>query len=486
MSELASIKTETPQESTEVMEMSTDKIPLRFITCGSVDDGKSTLIGRLLWDTKVVPDDIAANSHAGRDSDNSELSLPDFANLLDGLQAEREQGITIDVAYRYFSTQKRSFIVADTPGHKQYTRNMATGASTADLAVLLVDARAGILEQTRRHLNIVSLMGIKQVILAINKIDLIDYNQERYDEIISEFNTLSKPLGFSSITTIPTSAINGENVVSQGSEALSWYEGPTLLEALELASKRSVQSIGFRLSVQRVSRPDETFRGYQGTVSGGSIKPGDEVIILPSGERANVSQILTFDLVRNAAVTGDAVTLVLDRQVDISRGDMIISVGGQPETGYAFDSKLIVLNDNGLNADKRYWLKSASRRQKVRIQAEEVLDLNQGEWLASKDLSVNKIAKVRLKFDDIAFFDPYQSNRDTGSFILIDPDTNNTVAGGMITESVSNVTQLESTDMSVVVLPTHILRQLEQTDLFKENESLIKQLQFNPTDLTAT
>ena len=274
--------------------------PLRLITCGSVDDGKSTLIGRLLWDTKAVKDDQADALERDRREQQNDLGLPDFALLLDGLQAEREQGITIDVAYRYFATDQRSFIVADTPGHEQYTRNMATGASTADLAVLLVDARSGLLEQTRRHATIAALMGIRQFVLAVNKIDLIDYDEGRFEAIAASFRQFALSLGVIDVTAIPISALLGHNVVHGGGKAMPWYAGPTLIEALELATQRSAQTVGFRLPVQRVSRPDESFRGYQGTVAGGSVKPGDSVVVLPSGTKANVKQIVTFDLVRNA------------------------------------------------------------------------------------------------------------------------------------------------------------------------------------------
>ncbi|EJL56326.1 sulfate adenylyltransferase, large subunit, partial [Rhizobium sp. CF122] len=338
-----------------------DSRPLRLITCGSVDDGKSTLIGRLLWDTKAVKEDQAATLQRDSTGKQNDLGLPDFALLLDGLQAEREQGITIDVAYRYFSTDKRSFIVADTPGHEQYTRNMATGASTADLAILLVDARAGILEQTRRHATIASLLGIKQFVLAVNKIDLTNYDRSGFEKITHEFREFALSLGVKQITAIPMSALKGENVVYSGEASMPWYAGPTLVETLELATVRSSQATGFRFSVQRVSRPGESFRGYQGTVAGGSVKPGDSVMILPSGMVANVSKIVTFDLVRNAAVAGDAITLVLDRQVDVARGDMIVSIDSQPQVGLSFDAQIVALQPEGIEAGKRYWLKSGSR-----------------------------------------------------------------------------------------------------------------------------
>ncbi|NTF31122.1 sulfate adenylyltransferase subunit CysN [Rhizobium skierniewicense] len=437
-----------------------DTRPLRLITCGSVDDGKSTLIGRLLWDTKAVKEDQAATLHRDSGKQN-DLGLPDFALLLDGLQAEREQGITIDVAYRYFATDKRAFIVADTPGHEQYTRNMATGASTADLAVLLVDARTGILEQTRRHATIAALMGIRQFVLAVNKIDLTNYDKAGFELIAHDFREFAQSLGIKQITAIPMSALKGENVVLSAKPSMPWYEGPTLAETLELATARSTQTGGFRLPVQRVSRPGESFRGYQGTVAGGAVKPGDSVVILPSGMVANVKQIVTFDLVRNAAVSGDAITLVLDRQVDVSRGDMIVSIEAQPQTGHAFDAQIVALQPGGIEPGKRYWLKSGSRRQRVTVQPQTQLDLKNGQWLTHTDtLAMNAIGKVRLAFDETAIFDPYEQNRSTGSFILIDPDTNNTVAGGMIIGRRADTGKVSQGERVIISLPADLAEAL--------------------------
>ncbi|ACP24487.1 sulfate adenylyltransferase, subunit 1 [Sinorhizobium fredii NGR234] len=444
-----------------------DSRPLRLITCGSVDDGKSTLIGRLLWDTKAVKEDQAASLQRDSKGKQNDLGLPDFALLLDGLQAEREQGITIDVAYRYFSTDKRSFIVADTPGHEQYTRNMATGASTADLAVLLVDARVGLLEQTRRHATIATLMGIRQFVLAVNKIDLTDYDRSRFEQISHEFKELALSLGVRQVTAIPVSALKGENVVYDGRASMPWYEGPTLVEVLELATTRSAQTVGFRLPVQRVSRPGESFRGYQGTVAGGSVKPGDSVVILPSGMVANVTKIVTFDLVRNAAVAGDAVTLVFDRQVDVSRGDMIVAIDSQPMTGLAFDAQLVALQAEGIQPGKRYWLKSGSRRQRVQVQPISQLDLQSGKWNHADELPMNAIGKVHLAFDEQAIFDAYEQNRTTGAFILIDPDTNNTVAGGMITAKRAALGGIHAEDSRVILsLPADLADQLMATEIF--------------------
>lgn len=444
-----------------------DSRPLRLLTCGSVDDGKSTLIGRLLWDTKAVKEDQAATLQRDSTGKQNDLGLPDFALLLDGLQAEREQGITIDVAYRYFSTDKRSFIVADTPGHEQYTRNMATGASNADLAVLLVDARMGILEQTRRHATIASLLGIKQFVLAVNKIDLTNYDRAGFDKISHEFREFALSLGVKQITAIPMSALKGENVVYSGQAAMPWYNGPTLVEALESATVRSAQAVGFRLSVQRVSRPGESFRGYQGTVAGGSVKPGDSVMILPSGMVANVSKIVTFDLVRNAAVAGDAITLVLDRQVDVSRGDMIVAIDSQPQSGLSFDAQIVALQPEGIEPGKRYWLKSGSRRQRVQVQPIAQLELKTGAWAPAQSLWMNAIGKVRLSFDEAAVFDPYDQNRLTGSFILIDPESNNTVAGGMITGKRTDVGGIHKEGQRVLLsLPADLAEQIMASELF--------------------
>lgn len=458
-----------------------DTRPLRLITCGSVDDGKSTLIGRLLWDTKAVKEDQAAalNRDSGKQND---LGLPDFALLLDGLQAEREQGITIDVAYRYFATDKRSFIVADTPGHEQYTRNMATGASTADLAVLLVDARAGILEQTRRHATIATLMGIKQFVLAINKIDLVNYDKARFDELALEFKEIALSLGVKQVTAIPVSALKGENVVYDGKSSMPWYEGPTLVEVLELATVRSAQTVGFRLPVQRVSRPGESFRGYQGTVAGGAVKPGDSVVILPSGMVANVKQIVTFDLVRNAAVAGDAITLVLDRQVDVARGDMIATIDAQPQVGLAFDAQLVALQPGGIEPGKRYWLKSGSRRQRVTVQPSSLLDLKSGKWNRHDGaLPMNAIGKVHLSFDEAAIFDAYELNRTTGAFILIDPDTNNTVAGGMIAGKRGDVGGLNNEAERVILsLPADLADKILASGILSERRDEVDIRRTNP------
>lgn len=446
--------------------------PLRFITCGNVDDGKSTLIGRLLWDTKMVMSDHVAGLYKGNSqnisNDNDGLNLPDFSLLLDGLQAEREQGITIDVAYRYFSTANRSYIVADTPGHEQYTGNMATGASTADLAIILVDARAGLQEQTRRHAMIVSLMGIRQVVLVVNKMDLVGYDRITYQTISDDFHIYACDLSIDEITVIPTAAPQGENVTVPATAVMPWYTGPTLLDALEGANARSDGQAGFRLSVQRVCRPDESFRGYQGTVTGGSISVDDTVTIAPSGEQAKVASILTFDGAQQQAEPGDAVTLTLDRNIDIARGDMITAQESAVASVRQADAKLVILTAQSLDPAKRYWLKAGSRQQRVRIKPHSTLNLADQTWSPANRLHQNAIATAVLQFEEEAVFDLYASNRTTGSFILIDPDTLNTVAGGMVTgglvtsglDARNDSTEASTDDLVTLTLPRALAEQI--------------------------
>lgn len=441
--------------------------PLRFITCGNVDDGKSTLIGRLLWDTKMVMSDHVAGLYKGNShpnsNDNDGLNLPDFSLLLDGLQAEREQGITIDVAYRYFSTANRSYIVADTPGHEQYTGNMATGASTADLAIILVDARAGLQEQTRRHAMIVSLMGIRQVVLVVNKMDLVDYDRIAFQTISDDFHIFARDLPLESITVIPTSAPHGENVTVPATATMPWYTGTTLLEALEGADVQGGNHAGFRLSVQRVSRPNESFRGYQGTVTGGTVAAGDAVTITPSGEQARIANILTFDGEQKTAVPGEAVTVTLDRNIDIARGDMITTAQSAVSAVRQAEAKLVVLTAQSLDPGKRYWLKAGSRRQRVRIKPGSTLNLADQSWSPANTLRQNAIATTILQFEEDAVFDLYDSNRTTGSFILIDPDTLNTVAGGMVTGGLNvevDPTETSADDMVTLTLPRALAEQI--------------------------
>jgi sulfate adenylyltransferase subunit 1 len=458
--------------------------PLRFITCGNVDDGKSTLIGRLLWDTKMVMSDHVAGLYRGGTNDNDGLNLPDFSLLLDGLQAEREQGITIDVAYRYFSTANRSYIVADTPGHQQYTGNMATGASTADLAIILVDARAGLQEQTRRHTMIVSLMGIRQVVLVVNKMDLVDYDRHAFQAIADAFDAFTKDLPLDQVTVIPTSAPQGENVTVPGSVHMPWYNGPTLLDALESADVRDDSAVGFRLSVQRVSRPDESFRGYQGTVSGGGLTVGDPVTVLPRGLSARVDRIVTFHGDRQTAAPGDAVTLVLDREIDIARGDVIAASTSAARVDQQVDAKLVVLTAQSLDSEKRYWLKSGSRRQRARLVPTSVLDLQALTWQPADALHQNAIAKVALQLEEDGVFDLYSDNRSTGSFVLIDPDTLNTVAGGMVVENEAQPQPAksrsnEAKETVTLTLPLDLAQELVRHDVLADRLNEVEVLETN-------
>ena len=405
---------------------------LRFLVCGSVDDGKSTLIGRLLWDTKSVADDHRAALIA-RGSRQNDLALPDFGLLLDGLKAEQEQGITIDVAYRYFQTKKRAFIVADTPGHAQYTRNMATGASTADLAVLLVDARAGLLEQTRRHAAIVQLMGIRHVILAVNKIDLVGYDESVFRRIESAFRDYVGQFADARVTAIPVSALKGENVADGARAVMPWYRGPTLLEALETAEEARPASLAaFRMPVQRVSRPGESFRGYQGTIAAGTVRVGDRVTINPSGETVSVTRIVTFDGDLSSAGPGDAVTLVFDRPVDAARGDLLSAPDSRPLEADGFSATVVALQPEGLTDGSEVWLKAAGRYLRARIAVDSIYDLTNGGWSKGAVLPINSIGRIRLSFRDRTIFDRFAECRDTGAFVLVSPHSNTTIAGGMI------------------------------------------------------
>ncbi len=406
---------------------------LRFITCGSVDDGKSTLIGRLLHDTKLLFDDqlsaLASDSKRhGTQGDNI-----DFALLVDGLAAEREQGITIDVAYRFFATEKRKFIVADCPGHEQYTRNMATGASTADLAVVLVDARKGLLTQTRRHSYIVSLFGISHVLLAVNKMDLVDYDQATFEAIVAEYAQLAAQLGIKHVDAIPLSALQGDNVLSR-SEAMPWYEGASLLEALESVDvSRASANIGFRMPVQWVCRPDHTFRGFAGTVAAGSVKPGDAVIALPSGRRSQVARIVTADGDLEIAVPGQAITLTLADELDISRGDIIAEAAKPPQMSDQFAAHLLWLGEQPLLPGRPYWLKIGACIVGASItEIKHKVDVNTQEQLAAKHLELNEVAYCNLHLDRAIPYEAYADNRELGGFILIDRQSNATVAAGTL------------------------------------------------------
>jgi len=409
-----------------------DKDLLRFITCGSVDDGKSTLIGRLLFDAELVLDDHMAALARDSKRYGTTGELPDLALLTDGLQAEREQGITIDVAYRYFHTARRKFIVADTPGHEQYTRNMATGASTSDLAVILVDARKGILPQTRRHSRIVALLGIRHIALVVNKMDLVDYDKARFDEIVASYAAFAKNLGQVSVTAIPVSALRGDNVFHRSTE-MDWHSGPTLIDYLENATIEADPNRPFRLSVQWVCRTGPDFRGYAGTVLGGQIRVGDEIAVLPSGARSHVARIVTADGDRSEAHCGEAVTLTLDDEIDIARGDMLTDAALPPHNADQFAADLVWMSETPLMPGRSYLLRLASATVTATItELKHRLDINSDSHEAVKQLVLNEIGFVNIALDQVLPFDSYDDNRACGGFILIDRISNETVGAGMI------------------------------------------------------
>ena len=410
-----------------------DKPLLRFITCGSVDDGKSTLIGRLLYDSKRLFDDQLAALTSDSKRHGTRGGEIDYALLLDGLAAEREQGITIDVAYRYFDTERRKFIVADCPGHEQYTRNMATGASTADLAVVLVDARKGLLTQTRRHSYIVSLLGIRHVVLAVNKMDLVGYDQTVFDDIVRGYQALAAQLGIEQVTCIPLSALNGDNL-STRSAAMPWYTGPSLLEHLETL-ELSVQDSagGLRLPVQYVSRPDQNFRGFAGTLVAGVVEAGADIVALPSGRRSRVQKVLVGDVETASARAGQAVTLTLEDEIDISRGDVIAAADDPPQVADQFAAHVLWMADAPLLPGRPYWLKIGTRTVSATVsEIKHRIDVNTQEFLAAKRLELNEVAYVNLSLDEPIAFMAYAENRTLGGFILIDRYDNATVAAGTL------------------------------------------------------
>jgi sulfate adenylyltransferase subunit 1 len=413
-----------------------EKSLLRFITCGSVDDGKSTLIGRLLWDSKMVFEDQLAALEADSKKVGTQGGAIDYALLLDGLQAEREQGITIDVAYRFFSTDLRKFIVADTPGHEQYTRNMVTGASTAQVAVILVDARKGLLTQTRRHSFLASLVGIRHIALAINKMDLIGFDADKFAQIVEEYRNFAATLGFASITAIPISALNGDNIIDRSSST-PWYHGPTLmkyLETVQVEDNRVEQP--FRLPVQWVNRPNLDFRGFCGTIASGAIRPGDQVRVASSGLVSRVSRIVTMNGDLEEGVAGQAVTVTLTDEIDISRGDMLTATDAPPLYTRHPEAHLVWLHDTPLQPGQLYLVKTATGVTPGRVTAVHyAVDVNTLEQKQVPNLKLNEIGLARLELDRPVPFDPYHENRDTGSFILIDRFSNATVAAGMVIES---------------------------------------------------
>jgi len=435
---------------TRVLAASDEKGLLRFLTCGSVDDGKSTLIGRLLHDSKRLFEDQLATLRAESARFGTTGDDIDFALLVDGLAAEREQGITIDVAYRYFATERRRFIVADTPGHVQYTRNMATGASNADLAVLLVDAQNGIVTQTRRHAYIVSLLGIRHVILAVNKIDLVGFDEAAFAAIRDAFAAFAKPLGFESVAAIPLAARYGDNVITP-SPRTPWYQGPTLLGHLEEVDVAPPEGAAdFRMPVQWVNRPDASFRGYAGTVAAGTVKPGDRVVVARTGQAAAISRIVTMDEDLDGATTGDAVTLTTDVEIDISRGDILAPPDRRPEVSDQIAAHLIWMADEPMLPSRPYLLKAGARTVGATVtELKHRVDVDSFAPLAAKTLGLNDIGLCNLSLSEPIAFDLYDENRTTGSFILIDRFTNATVAAGMIRFGLRRATNIHRQALDV-------------------------------------
>jgi bifunctional enzyme CysN/CysC len=422
-----------PTAFSEYLDRHEQKDLLRFLTCGSVDDGKSTLIGRLLYDTKILFEDQLATLERDSRKHGTVGEDIDFALLVDGLEAEREQGITIDVAYRFFATDKRKFIVADTPGHEQYTRNMATGASNADVAVILIDARKGVLTQTRRHSFIVSLLGIRHVVIAVNKIDLVDYGQEVFSRIVADYQAFAAELGFETMTPIPLSARFGDNVMDR-SGRMPWYAGPTLLAHLETIDvTRDLAAAPFRMPVQWVNRPNLNFRGFSGTVASGSASVGDAVVVAGSGRTSKVREIVTLGGPKPRAVAGEAVTLTLDDEVDVSRGDIIADASNRPQVSDQFSAHVIWMSDEKLIPGRPYLIKIGTRTVSASVtEIKHKVDVNSFHKLAAKTLDLNEVGVVNLSLQDPIAFEPYAVDKTLGGFIVIDKLSNLTVGAGMI------------------------------------------------------
>jgi bifunctional enzyme CysN/CysC len=410
------------------------KTMLRFITCGSVDDGKSTLIGRLLYDSKMIFEDQLDALAADSKKVGTQGQDIDFALLVDGLAAEREQGITIDVAYRFFNTEKRKFIVADTPGHEQYTRNMVTGASTADLAVILIDARKGVLTQTRRHSFLAHLIGIRNLVLAVNKMDLVDYSQDVFDTIVADYTVFAKSIGIEAFVAMPISGFKGDNIISASANT-PWYTGPNLVEHLDTVEINSSVDAGkpLRMPVQWVNRPNLDFRGFSGLIATGSVKPGDAIRVLPSGKTSTVSKIVTFDGDLNEAVAGQSVTICFDTEIDCSRGDVIAVADNPPQTADQFETTLVWMADEAMQVGRAYWLKLGTQLVSATVhQPKYAVNVNTMEHVAVKTLELNAIGVAELTTDKPIVFEPYADSRTLGGFILIDKITNATVAAGML------------------------------------------------------
>lgn len=436
---------------------------LRFLTAGSVDDGKSTLIGRLLFDSKkLYEDQLDALERDSKRMGNAGEHI-DYALLLDGLKAEREQGITIDVAYRYFSTNNRKFIIADTPGHEQYTRNMITGGSTANLAIILVDARTGVITQTRRHTYLVSLLGIKHVVLAVNKMDLVDFSKEVFDKIVAEYRKFIEPLGIPDVQCIPLSALDGDNVVEK-SDRTPWYDGVSLLEYLETVHIGNDHNLNdFRYPVQYVLRPNLDFRGFCGKVASGVVRKGDEVVALPSGKRSHVKSIVTYEGEIDYAFPPMSVTLTLEDEIDVSRGEMLVHPDNMPMIGRNFEAMLVWMDEEKMDLEKSFFLKQTTNTSRTRIDhIKYKVDINTMEHLSVENgrlkeeevpMQLNQIARVILTSSKELFFDAYNRNKATGAFILIDPITNNTSAVGMIIDRVEDKDMHQSMQLPVLDLP---------------------------------
>ncbi|MCC6924433.1 sulfate adenylyltransferase subunit CysN [Novosphingobium sp.] len=407
---------------------------LRFITCGSVDDGKSTLIGRLLYDSKMIFEDQLDALQSDSKKVGTQGQEIDFALLVDGLAAEREQGITIDVAYRFFNTEKRKFIVADCPGHEQYTRNMVTGASTADLAVILIDARKGVLVQTRRHSYLCHLLGIRNLVLAVNKMDLVGYDQATYDAIVADYSAFAKSIGIEAFTALPISGFKGDNITGASANT-PWYTGPSLVEHLESVEVNSARDAEgpLRLPVQWVNRPNLDFRGFSGLIATGSVRPGDAVRVLPSGKTSTVTRIVTLDGDLDHAVAGQSVTLCLADEIDCSRGNVIAAADAPPEAADQFEATLVWMDDAPLHVGRAYWLKLGTQTVSVTVQQPKyTVNVNTMEHLAAKTLELNAIGVAELTTDKPLVFEPYLQSRTLGGFILIDKLSNATVAAGML------------------------------------------------------
>ena len=436
---------------------------LRFLTAGSVDDGKSTLIGRLLFDSKkLYEDQLDALERDSKRMGNAGEHI-DYALLLDGLKAEREQGITIDVAYRYFSTNNRKFIIADTPGHEQYTRNMITGGSTANLAIILVDARTGVITQTRRHTYLVSLLGIKHVVLAVNKMDLVDFSKEVFDKIVADYRKFIEPLGIPDVQCIPLSALDGDNVVEK-SDRTPWYDGVSLLEYLETVHIGNDHNLNdFRYPVQYVLRPNLDFRGFCGKVASGVVRKGDEVVALPSGKRSHIKSIVTYEGEIDYAFPPMSVTLTLEDEIDVSRGEMLVHPDNMPMIGRNFEAMLVWMDEEKMDLEKSFFLKQTTNTSRTRIDhIKYKVDINTMEHLSVENgrlkeeevpMQLNQIARVVLTSSKELFFDAYNRNKATGAFILIDPITNNTSAVGMIIDRVEDKDMHQSMQLPVLNLP---------------------------------